>query len=390
MFRTARIFAVVLAFVAVGAALAQSPPSTKIRTTYEAGEQALRRGDLDEAEKAFRRVLVEAPSDPGARANLGVVYMRRKEWDRAIGEFRAAAKLAPQVSGIRLNIGLAYYRQGAYQDAIPEFEAVVREGPQSTQARQLLGLCYLFTERYAEAAAALDAVWTTANGDLSYLYALSVAAGNAGRSDVENKALARLLEVGNDSPELHLLIGKAYLNRRQDDRALAEFEQALQRNPTLPFLHYNIAVAYRIRHDFVTAKREFLKDVEIEPEVAYNYDELGNICYALEQPQEAERFFREAVRRDKSLGTSWYGLAKVYRDQKRLADALKALDQAAAIGPNSVSVHYLRAQLYKQMGRDAEAEKEWATVRRLKENEDRLDRELNGKYRDPQLGGEQK
>lgn len=380
----------VLAFVPGGAAPAQSAAAAKIQTIYEAGEQALRRGDLDEAEKAFRRVLAEAPSDAGARANLGVVYMRRQEWARAIGEFRAAAKLAPQVPGIRLNIGLAYYRQGAYQDAIPEFEAVVRQEPQSTQAMHLLGLCYLFTERYAEAATALDGVWASANGDLSYLYALSVAAGNAGRNNVENKALARLLEAGKDSPELHLLIGKAYLNRKQEDRALAEFEQAAQGNPALPFLHYNIAVAYRIRHDFVTAKREFLKDADIEPEVAYNYDELGNICYALGQPEEAERFFREAVRRDKSLGTSWYGLAKVYRDQKRLGDAIKALEEAAAIGPNSVSVHYLRAQLYKQMGREAEAEKEWATVRRLKENEDRLDRELKGTYRDPQLGGEQK
>ncbi len=79
----------------------------------------------------------------------------------------------------------------------------------------------MFDERYADATAALEPLWPSSNGDLSYLYVLAIAAGNADRHDLEEKALARLMEVGQNSPALHLLLGKAYLNRGDDDKALA-------------------------------------------------------------------------------------------------------------------------------------------------------------------------
>ena len=149
-----------------------------------------------------------APSDVGALVNLGVVEMRRRNWKQALAYLRQAEKLAPQVPGIRLNIGLAYYREGDYKSAIPPFESVLRDQPQSTQARHLLGLCYFFGERYADAARTLEPLWPASQNDLSYLYVLSVAAGNAGRHDLEEKALARLLEVSNDTPGLPFVDGK--------------------------------------------------------------------------------------------------------------------------------------------------------------------------------------
>jgi Tfp pilus assembly protein PilF len=54
------------------AALAQDT-RTSIAASYQAGEQALTRGDLPGAEKAFRHVLTLTPNDAGAHANLGVV-----------------------------------------------------------------------------------------------------------------------------------------------------------------------------------------------------------------------------------------------------------------------------------------------------------------------------
>ena len=50
-----------------------------IRDLYIRGEKALQEGDLGTAESAFRQVLAHQPDDPGANANLGVIYMRRQQ-----------------------------------------------------------------------------------------------------------------------------------------------------------------------------------------------------------------------------------------------------------------------------------------------------------------------
>jgi tetratricopeptide (TPR) repeat protein len=188
------------------------------------------------------------------------------------------------------------------------------------------------------------------------------------------------------------MLGKAYLNRGDDDKARAELEQAAQADAKLPMVHYNLGVVYKRKREYQKAKEEFLKDVAVEPDVAYNYDELGTMCLALEQNAEARRYFEQALQRNSQIGTSWYGLAKIDKAEKRYAPALKALDSAGAIDPKSGSVHYLRAQVLMQLGRKTEAQTEFDAVRRLQsETADRLEQQISGgKYRDPQIGAEQK
>jgi hypothetical protein len=48
----------------------------------------------------------------------------------------------------------------------------------------------------------------------------SVAAGETGQSETEERAVRQLVEIGENAPELHLLIGKAYLQRLKNDEAL--------------------------------------------------------------------------------------------------------------------------------------------------------------------------
>lgn len=372
---------------------AQSPdPDRAIRSYLEAGESALKRGQLEEAENDFRKIRAMQPANLRAHVNLGVIYMREKKWDNALDELRTAEKLAPQIPGIRFDIGLVYYREGDHRQAIAPFESVLRDQPDWPQARHLLGLCYLSEERFADAAAMLEPLWPSLSGDMNYLYALALAAGSAGRHDLEERALARLLEVGQKSAALHLLFGKTYLSRGQDEKALAELEQAAAIDPSLPMVHYNLGIYYKRRHDYEKSKDEFLKDVALERDMAHNYDELGNVCLAMEQNDEARRFFEQALQRDKRLPASWYGLAKLDRAQKRYPEALKEVDSAGALDPNSASIHYLRAQILTQLGRGTEAQSEFETVRRLhQEVKDKLELQIMGTtYRDPQLATEHK
>src|SRR6202795_2493332 len=211
---------------------------------FTKGQEALQSGDLDLAEKAFRQVLAADPNAGAAYANLGVIAMRRKNWDEALRNLRKAEKLSPKMAGVRLDMGLVEFRRGNYADAIEPLESVLRDEPGSAQARYLLGMCQVFTDRFGEAAETLEPLWAERSGDVMYLYVLGIAANRAGKKELDERAMKRMLEVGGGTPEFHLIMGKAYLQHQEYDAAFAELRKAEEANPELPFLHFNLGIGF--------------------------------------------------------------------------------------------------------------------------------------------------
>jgi len=341
---------------------------------FQAGQNALTQGRLDEAERDFRAVLAVSPQVGGAYANLGVVYMRRKQWAKALETLRKAEQLMPEVAGIRLNIGLAYYRQNEFLKAIPPFESVVRDQPDALQSRHLLGLCYFFAERWADAAHTLEPLWPQESGKLSYLYVLSIAAHKAGLKDLDERATTQLVRTGDGSPEYHLFMGKAHLNLEQYDMALADFRAAAEANPKLTFVHFNMGLAYLKKQDYERARDEFLRDAAVEPDLAFNYDQLGDVYSLMQQDSNAERSYREALRRDPRLVNSYVGLAKTCQREDKYTQALAAIDSAGKLDARRTDIHYVRGQILIHMGRKEEGKKELETSVRI-DNERRAERQ---------------
>ncbi len=384
---------ILILLLAVGAGAAGTAPTAapqrSVRQAYQEGEAALASGNLSTAERAFREVLAHNPRDPGALANLGVVYMRRKQWPAALRQLHAAEKLAPKVPGIRLNIGLAYYHQNDFRSAIPPLASVVRDQPDAVQARYLLGLCYLFTADYARVVQALEPAFEQESYDLNYLYVLGIAAHKAKLPAVEERALGRLVAIGNDAPEFHLLMGKAYLNREEYARAVQELQRAASQNPRLPFLHFTLGSAYLKQQQYQLARDEFLKDIAIEPDLAYNYDQLGDTYEYLGDDLQAQRSYREAVRRDPHLVSSYLGLAKLYQKKEDYRAEIEALEAAGRI-QDSANLHYMKGQALRRLGRLPEAKQELQASTRIMEQERRQrQRELNPPtVVDPQLAAQ--
>jgi tetratricopeptide (TPR) repeat protein len=126
--------------------------------------------------------------------------------------------------------------------------------------------------------------------------------------------------------------------------------------------------------------------------VAFNYDELGAVCSYLHQDDESEHYFREALRRNSQLASSYYGLAKIYGRKGKFSQALAALDSAGRIDPSSASVHYLKGQILLHMGRRPEAQAELDIASRMqKETRDELERQVSGEQMPrPELAAEPK
>jgi tetratricopeptide (TPR) repeat protein len=332
---------------------------------FAKGQAALQAGELDAAETDFRKVTADDPGSGAAYANLGVIAMRRKQWDQALALLQKAEKLDPKVTGIRLNIGLVKYRRGDYAGAIKPLASVVREQPDSQQARYLLGLCNVFTERYADAVAVLEPLWPQQSGDFMYLYVLGIAAHDANRKDLDEKALTRLLEIGGDKPEFHLILGKAYLNREEPEKALPELQRAAAANPNLPFVHFSLAVAnLRLDHK-EEAEMEFRKDLAVEPDLPDTYEQLGQFYQRAGNNEEAAKLFHEALKRNPQMAASLFGLAKINTQEEKYREALSAIDATLRLAPGSQGAHFLRGQILARLARSEDAQAEFATAKKM-------------------------
>ncbi len=346
------------------AACAQQP-AIDPKGSFDAGEAALQAGHLDLAEHAFRQVLAANPEVAGAYANLGVIHMRRKQWLLALGDLQKAEKLAPEVAGIRLNIGLVYFRQNDFARAVQPFESVVKQLPDSFQARYLLGLCYFFTDRWTDAISALEPLWDKASSQLNYLYVLDIAAYKAKDQALEDRAGTRLVAVGEGSPEFHLLMGKAHLNRGEFDDAVKELEAAAKGDPKLPYVHFNLGLAYARKDDKQRARSEFRKDIAVEPDTPFSYEQLGNLESSSGNDDEAIRHYRSALRFSPQLVNAHLGIAKIEERRRQYSAALAELDQVVRVDSGNASARYLRGQVLVRMGRDKQGREELASAAKM-------------------------
>lgn len=109
-----------------------------VRNTLLRGNEALMRGDLNAAERAYRQVLQRRPSSGAGLYNLGVAsYHQRLYAEAALGFERARSRLGPVGERARsdFNRGDALFQLGSLESAAEAFKETLRQDPSDEDAR---------------------------------------------------------------------------------------------------------------------------------------------------------------------------------------------------------------------------------------------------------------
>jgi tetratricopeptide (TPR) repeat protein len=198
---------------------------------------------------------------------------------------------------------------------------------------------------------------------------------------LQKRAFDQMLTIGQNTPEFHLYVGKAWLAEGATNKALEEFHAAASARPDLPLVHYFLGRTYLEQHVYEQAEAELQKDAAIEPDFAYNYEDLGILYAQLNQLDKAEHYFHQAIERNNMLVNSYFGLAKLYRQTGRYKESLGILDHAEALAPRSASVHYTRGQVLAHLGQPEKAHQEFdVAAKLLKSFNDRLQQDPSGDH----------
>lgn len=309
--------------------------SNRFMPSYEVGSDPLalaqklhESGQLSEAESAYQRILRLHPKQFGALHGLGLIALQRGDLEAGVGWIESATLADPSQPDAHLNLADALCLLGRAEQALASFDQALALRPADSSARQGAATVLRGLGRADEARLMLEPILSgkdqikrgdalAAIGDLS-------AAANA-------YELAVTLDPGNLST--YLAWARTLLKQNLAMEALAICDRAAGVDfHALPLLLTRgavLAACGRIEDSMATLQRA----VELHPESASAWNDLGAIQCQLRLLDESMLSFQQALRNDPGHREAVANFAQALQRLRRFEDAALVYERVMQIDP---------------------------------------------------------
>ncbi len=356
------IFVVVSFQICAFAVLSQVPGSAA--EPFQRGVEALKSGQLKEAEKGFAAAIKLSPAFAEAYLNLGLVLEEQGRHPEASTNLKKALALKPRLHGANLFLGLAEYRLDRLDAAAESVTKETAAFPKDAAAWMWLGVIRLAQEKPQDAAAALDTAAKLAPDDPDILY-------HRGRAHllVSKDSFEKMYAAAPKSWRVHQVLAQADAEAEKHPDSVREYEAAIRLAPTQPGLHAEFASELIRAGKLDAAVTEFEKELQIDPYNALARFKLGVILVETDDGTRGKSEILKALEQKKDLPNADYysGRAEVKLANYGAAveDFKKALKSSS--DPELIQLAwYQLAICYRRLQRNPEAQQALAEFQRLK------------------------
>jgi predicted Zn-dependent protease len=237
------------------------PPAEAAR--FSEGVAALKAGELDAAERAFRDVLAAGGARAFVHHNLGIVEQRRGRHAEALAAFRAALKLDPRFGSARLLAGTSLLALGRPKEAISELGRARKLLPDEPAVRLQLADAYERTGNVLGLVHEYRALAAREPQNGEYAYRLSKAYLRLAQWSYE-----RIRAIDPNSARLGQALAEQYLAQGRSDLAIGALEEAARAAPKLPGIHLALARIHADGGRWDPAAAAVARELAIAPESA--------------------------------------------------------------------------------------------------------------------------
>jgi tetratricopeptide (TPR) repeat protein len=284
---------------------------------------------IEHAVSEYKQAIAADPDSLFLRVELAELYSLSGHTDEGIQEAQAVLKVDPDYPDAHRLLSRIYYHtlettqgdQGVPKEslakAIEQLEALARLTPKDTDSLLLLGHLYRINNQPAKAEEVFHKVLQTdpeSKVGLSNLAELYIQQSSF---DQAIEALSKIPEGDMDSRLYHML-GYAYSQTQQFDKAIEIYEKALAQDP-----------------DNTDLRR-------------YYADALLNAG----KNDAARTELQKVLKSDPDDGLSYKRLAMINREEGRFDDARQELEKARTLSPDDLEIPYQQALLESTVGND--------------------------------------
>jgi tetratricopeptide (TPR) repeat protein len=161
---------------------------------------------------------------------------------------------------------------------------------------------------------------------------------------------AKLQQAHPGSVFVHILMGEAYDLQEKVDEAISEYLKALELAPDMPRLHFDLGFLYWEAGRMQEAEVKFHEELAINPAFAPPLYYLGDVALDENDSAAAAKFFAGAIAANPGCLDAYIGLSKAYIRDNRISDAARELEKVNRMNDRQPDVHYLLATTYRRLG----------------------------------------
>lgn len=308
-------------------------------------------GHFQQAQNLARQILKHYPNQPDAYNILGVSLNALGQPKEAVAMLQKAIKTAPATAAFHANLGEVERQRKRPKEARQALRKAIEIDPRHASAHNNLGILHFEKGEYKQACT-------------SYLKA------------VENNP--RFAEAYNNLANASRFVGDA-------DKALGHYHKALQLREFYPEAYNNLGTLLRDQGKFPEAEHAYRKAMLQNSRYMEAYNNLANLLYATNRDSEALRVLGDALRvqndhpvtltitsrvqlrrgnfeaaeeaakralaADPASADALVALGQLYHETDRYDEAIRVLEQALVLAPNSPDARNFYGVALKSVGR---------------------------------------
>lgn len=342
---------------------------------------------------------------------LGTVYADQENYDEAINNFKRCLHLNPGFYKASSALALAYQNSGQEEAALTEFIALSKSKP-SAMVYNVIGALYfgqgdaLRAIQHLKKSLELERTYRPAKENLRKVYlSKGKECINAGMHQEAVSLLLEAISIFPDEPELHNSLGTAYTEAKQFQKAINEYNKALQINPAFAIAKSNLASCYnnlgvqyakmemwdraiveynyalRIMPDMTEANKNistaywdkasglskagrnkaaieaYKNFLKYKPNSKEAYNNLGAVYFRTDDYESAVAAFEAALRIDPkdngfrdNLAIAHHKHGIVLMGEEAIPQAIAAFEKGLKIAPNNAGLYRSMAQAHQRLG----------------------------------------
>lgn len=198
------------------------------------------------------------------------------------------------------------------------------------------------------------------------------AAGQRGEYESAIHLATRAIESDKLSPEYRAIAfsirGKAWSQKKDYDRAIADFTNALRLNPRYVYAFYNRAVAWQHKGDFDRAIADFTQAIRLKPKIPRLFYDRGIVWYLKRDFDRAIADFTQAIRLNPRDADAFDSRAIAWQYKGDLDHAIADYTEAIRLKPKVARLFFGRGNAWSQKQNYQQAVADYTQAIRLEPN----------------------
>ncbi len=263
-------------------------------------------GDLEAAERGYRRVLAQQPNHAEALYLLGSLHAQRLDYAGALPFLERAVALDPRQARFLNNLGIALKETGRWDEADSAYARALALKPDYPEALNNRGILYRDRGLPAEAIA----------------------------------AFRRATAARPDYADAHNNLGLALQAAEEMEEAAECFHRAVTHDPGFAAAHNNRGAVLRLLGRLDEAAAHVEQALALRPDYAEAHNNWGIILHEMQRAGEAEACFRKALALSPDYPDALLNLGASVQAQGRFDEAVEQFERVLALEPHRHDAHF--------------------------------------------------